>query len=558
MHPVVLVLFACLPHAFAIRWVERAAFKASAFAGSTTSAVFPLPNATNAGSAFNSFFPAASVVGFAGPTPTGDEPEEVATATSVPKVTGAFPLLNPSTFDNKSSFNVLRTWGNLAPMFSVDSFGLPEANMLIPAGCELNQVHLVHRHGARYPTTGASPSMFATKLHNATVAGTGFTATGDLAFLNTWTYKLGAELLTPFGRQQLFNLGVSFRMKYGEFLKNFTGLPVFRTTSEERMVQSAQNFAAGFFGVPDFLTDYRQVITIEEVGFNNTLAPYDTCNNSNTATIGSFGTTMADKWADVYLQDALKRLSPLIEGVNLTISDVLGMQTTCAYETVALGTSEFCDLFTQEEYTNFEYWFDLDFWYGFGPGNPTTAAQGIGYVQELVSRLTQTPITEHNSSTNATITDSNVTFPLYQPIFVDATHDTIISSIVVALNFTTLNANGPLPTDHIPENQTYFASRISPFASQLVGQVLSCPASSEPTHIRWLLNDAVVPLTGIAGCQEDKDGLCELGTFIDAMKTRLGEVDFAFDCFGNYTIPEPDLITDGRPPASVRPKTGGT
>lgn len=51
--------------------------------------------------------------------------------------------------------------------------------------------------------------------------------------------QLGAELLTPFGREQLFDMGIGTRLKYGELLKNFTGLPVFRTTSEERMVQSA-------------------------------------------------------------------------------------------------------------------------------------------------------------------------------------------------------------------------------------------------------------------------------------------------------------------------------
>ena len=82
---------------------------------------------------------------------------------------------------------------------------------------------------------------------------------------------------------------------------------------------------------------------------------------------------------------------------------------------------------------------------------------------------------------------------------------------------------------------------------------MSCPASSEPQQIRWLLNDAVVPLTGIAGCPDDINGLCPLSTFISAMQTRLGEVDFAFDCNGNYTVPDPDLITDGRPPFDQRP-----
>lgn len=72
-------------------------------------------------------------------------------------------------------------------------------------------------------------------------------STGDLAFLNGWKNPLGLEILTPFGREQLFNLGVSFRTKYGGLLKEGQR-PVFRTESEDRMVKSALNFAAGFFG----------------------------------------------------------------------------------------------------------------------------------------------------------------------------------------------------------------------------------------------------------------------------------------------------------------------
>ena len=96
-------------------------------------------------------------------------------------------------------------------------------------------------------------------------------------------------------------------------------------------------------------------------------------------------------------------------------------------------------------------------------------------------------------------------------------------------------------------------SHVVPFATNLVGQVLSCPAKGNPissnntaTHFRWILNDAVVPLTGIQGCNYDVDGLCELGTYIDGTKARIAEVDFAFDCFANYTMPDPDLIVDGR------------
>ena len=52
--------------------------------------------------------------------------------------------------------------------------------------------------------------------------------------------------------------------------------------------------------------------------------------------------------------------------------------------------------------------------------------QGIGYVQELVARLTHTPIATHNSSTNATLNDNPVTFPLNDSLYVDATHEVVV------------------------------------------------------------------------------------------------------------------------------------
>ncbi|KAJ6595075.1 phosphoglycerate mutase-like protein [Mycena vulgaris] len=520
----------------------------SSFAGATSTFLFPPIGQTV--TVPDPFFPDANQVGFAGPTPTGDEANAIATAPSVAKVDSFFPLVNPGTSGKAGNdFDVVHQFGSLGPWRSVESFGLPDASAKIPSNCKLDQVHLVHRHGARYPTTGAPPSAFATLLHGL-ASTTGVNATGPLAFLSTWEYKLGAEILTPFGRSQLFDLGVGFRVKYGELLKGFSDLPVFRTTSEGRMVDSALHFAAGFFGVQTFAEDYHQLIEIEELGFNSTLAPYDTCPNANND-VAAFGTTQGLKWATIYLAAAQKRLTPYLSGMPLSPSILVAMQQLCAYETVSLGYSMFCDLFTEEEWLGFSYLNDLLFWYSFGPGNPAVSAQGIGYVQELVSRLTKTRITKFETTVNQTLVSSNVTFPLDQPIYVDATHDTVISAIVTAMNFTSLAANGPLPTDHIPDNHSYIVNNLVPFASNLVGQVLSCPASpasSNTTYIRWILNDAVVPLTGIKGCTSNSNGLCPLQTFVDGMNQRIAEVDFAFDCFANYTIPNPDNITTGQFP----------
>ena len=64
--------------------------------------------------------------------------------------------------------------------------------------------------------------------------------------------------------------------------------------------------------------------------------------------------------------------------------------------------------------------------YGSAFGSPVARVQGIGYVQELVARLTHTRIKIHNSSTNATLDDNPITFPLDQSLYVDATHEVVV------------------------------------------------------------------------------------------------------------------------------------
>lgn len=64
--------------------------------------------------------------------------------------------------------------------------------------------------------------------------------------------------------------------------------------------------------------------------------------------------------------------------------------------------------------------------YNAGFGSALGRSLGIGYVQELVARLTHTPIATHNSSTNATLNDNPITFPLDQSLHVDATHETVV------------------------------------------------------------------------------------------------------------------------------------
>jgi hypothetical protein len=103
--------------------------------------------------------------------------------------------------------------------------------------------------------------------------------------------------------------------------------------------------------------------------------------------------------------------------------------------------------------------------------------------------------------------------------------------VLTALNLSTLAAGGPLPADHIPKDQSFVRSRLAPFstnvqfqrASLLVapspaapqlmnGIVLNCAGSGD--NIRVIVNDGVVPLTGVDGCAADQYGRCVLDKFV--------------------------------------------
>ncbi|GAB1736415.1 hypothetical protein NU219Hw_g7565t1 [Hortaea werneckii] len=527
----------------------------SSIAGQSTSDVFP-PAHTSVNS---NLFPDEAEVGFPGPTPTGAEPAVAQTAPLYPYNTGpakSFPLTAdqphgaPASGD---SFDITRYWGNLSPWYSVSSadYGLPDASPLIPEDCTINQMLLLYRHGARYPTSGAAPSVFAQKIANATAAG-GFEVSGELEFLSNWTYKLGAELLTPFGRSQNFQLGVEYRQLYGELLNNFTAqgsLPVFRTESQDRMVKTAENFAAGFFGVPEYLDQVNIEILVENTTINNSGAPYDVCNNANVADRGSIGSSVAAIFAENAFNATLARLNSEVSGaLNFTPTDAIAMLQLCSYETDALGYSSFCDLFTQEDFLNYEYYFDLVFYYNNGPGSPVSAAQGKGFLEEWLARLTHTT-PPANSALNETFDNSSTYFPLNQSIYADATHEVVVLDTLTAFNFTAL-FNGP-PLNYTLGNEhtnTFVASKIVPFATHFTTQIMTCPARNQTKQIRFLVNDAVIPVhESHPGCPRDPDGLCPFDTMISVLQARAREIDFEYDCFADYTA-VPGVDYNGRAP----------
>lgn len=260
----------------------------------------------------------------------------------------------------------------------------------------------------------------------------------------------------------------------------------------------------------------------------------------------------------------------MVTGHNFSSADVYNIQMLCPYETVAFGFSHFCDLFTAEEWKGFEYSIDLAF--AGENGNtqmgtshltaafqsPTGRAVGMGWVNELIARLTGIqPNSSLITNENSTLDDSPATFPLNQTLYLDFTHDTNIMDIITALGLTQFSQF--LPPTGPPQNQQLIVSHLEPFAARLVLEKIQCSVpipenrtgtaeGNSTTYMHLLLNQRTVPLgLSYQACGNRSDGWCEYDAFMSTLQTLNEAANFTYACYGEYGPAPYGNITNGAP-----------
>lgn len=163
------------------------------------------------------------------------------------------------------------------------------------------------------------------------------------------------------------------------------------------------------------------------------------------------------------------------------------------------------------------------------------AVQGVGYINELIGRLTNSPA-HHGLQTNKTLLSSPETFPLNRSMYVDFSHDNLMVAVFAAIGLFN-QTNGPLDTTKITKDRTWIISNMVPFSGQMTIERLSCsPLRPQPfrwrnqmttdeetvynhkvreEYVRIFVNDARQSL-GFCGASED--GLCKLDDFVESQK----------------------------------------
>ena len=212
-----------------------------------------------------------------------------ATSTSTSTSSAISSAQTGATYAN--GFDISKSWSNLSPYKDAD-FGLPKG---VPAGCELSQVHALHRHAERFPGSGLLEAdgmeNFHSKVVNYSKAHPNkAVGQGPLNFLNDWTYLLGQDLLLDSGAATETTAGADFWSRYGRLLyhskpgaaawdpslntySNGTSRPrpVFRTTSQSRILESARWWLSKFIIVSCCLFSY--ILTRLKVASLETLVP---------------------------------------------------------------------------------------------------------------------------------------------------------------------------------------------------------------------------------------------------------------------------------------------
>ncbi|KAF7975909.1 hypothetical protein HWV62_8341 [Athelia sp. TMB] len=391
-----------------------------------------------------------------------------------------------------------KLWAHNTPYFPLAAY------QPIPSNCELTQAIILQRHGAREAEPKELPAIKGAieRLQNATTH-----YDPRLTFLRDYTWDLGdnSELL-PFGALESSTAGAIHHERYGHLVTP-DRQPFVRTAASSRVYDSATNWTAGF-SQGRYIPEAPLSLPERE---NTTLASHMCPAARGTG-------EERNHWRKLFATPIRERLRAAAPGARVKRKDVVWLLALCPLDELAKGTtSPFCDMFTRAEFEGLEYYEDLEKYYSFGYGQSLGRVQGVGYVNELLARLTRTPVRD-NTQTNRTLDASPATFPLDRTVYADFAHASVMIAIYGTLGLFPQEHN--LDPSWADPQRSFVLAKMVPYAARLVTEKMECrgaPGSAgegveRAEYARIMVNDAVQPLNcgGV-------DGICELQKFVESM-----------------------------------------
>ncbi|KAI7339633.1 phosphoglycerate mutase-like protein [Hortaea werneckii] len=437
---------------------------------------------------------------------------------------------NESILAESGEWDPMHHMGGNSPWFPKYA-GTVQEGLDLPQGCRVDQVHMISRHAERYPTVLAGVRMLELYQH---LQKANMTFSGDLGFVNDWNFFMRNpaqrfENLVATGAYagtlEAFATGVKLKSRYEHLLDDALARKqtTFWASGSKRVIETAKYFGAGFFGVDWPVFADLQVIPETRKRRTSTLTPGKSCRKYGDNVDGyghDYGARMLYNWRSQYLPPIVARLQRENPGISFTEAHVYSMQELCGFETIALGSSPWCGVFTEEELESFEYARDLLHYYKAGPGNPYSGAMGMLWLNATANLLKEGP--EKAGS-----------------LFLSFVHDGDITPMLSALELFPQSID--LPTTHILRNRTWKTSDVIPMGGRIIFERLACAAPqycwdnaefgypnhkyctppAEEYHVRINVNDGIVALPG---CEDGPGHSCPLETFMGRVSRRATEV----------------------------------
>ncbi|EHA46753.1 3-phytase A [Pyricularia oryzae 70-15] len=412
---------------------------------------------------------------------------------------------------------ITHNWGQYAPFFVAPSAPSDYDSSATLPGCSITFAQVLQRHGARYPTAQTGRK-FSNTIHRLQTSRTGSGVLNN--YIKNYKYNLGVEELNDLGRRQTENSGYYFYQRYQNLARR--NEPFIRYDDKKRVFDSAELWAKGFHRAS--ITDkgrarpetfpYKAVALPHGHGFNNTLN-----NKACPKFEKSYSKKFEKEVVDTIMAGLIQRINSDFQGAGLTGQDVVNLMGLCTMETTANfektgQLSPLCNLFTEADWVKYGYLSSVQKWYRYGNGNPLGPTMGVGWVNELIARLTRSPV-QDQTSTNTTLDRNPETFPLQGKLYADFSHTDDMIGIYAALGLFNAPASGTtkIPTNKIAtpkELGGFSSSLVSPMGARMYVEKMICTGHKEEL-VRVLINERVMTLSN---CGADRMGRCTLSKFI--------------------------------------------
>ncbi|KAK5941889.1 hypothetical protein PMZ80_005840 [Knufia obscura] len=389
----------------------------------------------------------------------------------------------------------------------------------LPLSCEIDQVHMMSRHAERYPTLNAGTRHIALL---ARLQAPGVQLSESLEFLKEWTYFTNIsdpsfDDLTdagPYaGTLQSFNTGKKLRERYDHLVKA-DQTANFWTCSAARDIETAKHFGNGFFGATweGDASAKLQIIPETADRGGDTLTPGDTCLKYVEDEVNGHDRGYAElvAWQEVFTKPISERLKAHSGGLDLSPLEIYGMMELCGFEILARGSSPWCNVFSHEEWLDFEYGRDLLHFYRAGPGNDFAGAMGWLWL----------------NATTTLLADSKA-----RGVYFSFVHDGDIVPLLATLGILDeAKGAGFLPNKMRKSGRKWKTSDVTPMGGRVIFEKVTCNNTGlgqnlRRSYVRLFINDGIVDLekSMMAGGVANSVGMAQWADMVRKKGEKFGD-----------------------------------